>query len=136
LASILEKTISEILSKDDGEYQAHLNFLSERYPDLKHWKTSSKVKKIDENILKSLEIIVKASLDADFLINQKEKFAAGNFLNKIVLKTLKVAQTTLATLLFKTPLRVGLAYNALHMVIKYLEKEIKKKEKEDANKKK
>ena len=129
MSTILEKSINEILKNDDGVYQEHLNILSDRYSNLNQWKTSSKNKEIDENVLRSLEIVVKASLDADFLLNQKLKFSAGDFLNKILIKTLKIAQASLATLLFKTPFRVGLAYNALHHVIKFLEKEMVKKDK-------
>jgi len=138
LTAILEKTINNILENDDGTYQNHLNFLSSQYPELKKWESASKMASksdVNEDVLEVLEIVVKASLDADFLLNQRVKFSASDFLNKVVIKTLKVAQTALATLLFKTPFRVGLAYNALHSVIKYLDREMKKKQKLEKKKK-
>ena len=138
LTAILEKTINNILKNDDGTYQNHLNFLSSQYLELKKWESASKMASksdVNEDVLEVLEIVVKASLDADFLLNQRVKFSASDFLNKVVIKTLKVAQTALATLLFKTPFRVGLAYNALHSVIKYLDREMKKKQKLEKKKK-
>lgn len=138
MTAILEKTINNILENDDGTYQNHLNFLSSQYLELKKWESASKMASksdVNEDVLEVLEIVVKASLDADFLLNQRVKFSASDFLNKVVIKTLKVAQTALATLLFKTPFRVGLAYNALHSVIKYLDREMKKKQKLEKKKK-
>jgi hypothetical protein len=40
----------------------------------------------------------------------------------------------LASLLFKSPFKIGIAYNAMHFIIRYIEREMKKKAREKAQK--
>lgn len=132
MTSILQKSIDSLLEFDkNGIYQNHLNHLCGDYSNLAKWKTASKVENPDVDVLKSLEIIIKAASDADFIyknykIAAKGKGAKG-FISKVILKTLKLAQTALAVLLIKNPLKIGIAYNAMHRVIKFLEREMIKK---------
>ena len=131
MSFILEKTIETLLDNDKGNiYQSHLNHLCDRYSSLSNWKTASKTKDIDKIVMQALEVVVKAASDADFLYKEHSKIAAGGgfkgFITKVILKTLKIAQATLAVLLIKSPLKVGIAYNAMHHVIKYLEREMRK----------
>lgn len=128
MPDILEFSISKLIENDKtGEYRASVNNLSKRYSKLNFWKTSSKNQDNDEIVDEATKIYVDAILHADSLYKQAEFSKNSGFITKIILKTLKIAQKMLATLLFKSPLKVGIAYNAMHNVIKYLEREMKKK---------
>jgi len=125
---ILEFTISELLMNDcDGAYRASLSNLSNKYAKLEKWRIASK-KNIDQDVLNATKIVVEAVSQADLLSKQADFEKNASFLIKIMVKTLKIAQKMLAALLVTSPLKVGVAYNAMHNVIKFLEKSLLKKE--------
>jgi hypothetical protein len=109
--------------------------MASRYKQLKKYG-GVKTTNVDSDVLDSLEILVKASLEADFIYENETKLAAKKekkppvkgFVNKLVLKTLKVAEGMLAIMILKNPIKMGLAYNALHFAIKWLEEDIRKKQ--------
>lgn len=118
--SILELVVKNLLMHDNGDYRSALSILSRKYSQLKVDKIASR--RCSKEVLQSCEIVVKAAIKADELSKQK----TAGLLNKVLIKTLKIAQAALALFLLKSPFRIGLAYNALHNVIKFLEREEKK----------
>jgi hypothetical protein len=124
----LNATLSHIIENDDcGVYSSHIAFLAKKSKTSTLFETSSKLKiAASENHLNdpiisdTLKIIINACNEADILYKNSFKKEAG-FITKVIIKTLKVAQAALATMLLKSPVRVAIAYNALHFVIKHLE---------------
>lgn len=100
-----------------------LNYIKNNDSD--YYSTYIKTASIDNDENKALSIMIDACEKADVIYKNAFQKESG-FITKIVIKTLKVAQAALATMLLKSPFRVALAYNALHLVIKKLE-EIERK---------
>lgn len=124
---IADMLLKELVAHDaDWSYQKSLSVLSSKYNSLHEYKTASK-EEVDEIVLEATRIAYDAVQQADFLLKQSNFEKESSLLTKIVLKTLKVAQKMLAGLLLKNPLKVGIAYNAMHNVIKFLEKQLKEK---------
>lgn len=127
MSDALEFVVSELLENDiESLYQSSLNSLSNKYSRLKNWKTASKVQE-DALVLEATKIVVDAAIQFDFLSKQSNFEKESGLITNIMLKTLKIAQKILAGLLLKSPLKIGIAYNAMHNAIKFLEKGIKKK---------
>jgi hypothetical protein len=125
---IIEFTVSELLQNDQNNmYRSALSDLSKKYSKLEKWKTASK-RQIDKEVLDATKIVIDAILQVDSLMKQANFDKNASFITKIMIKTLKIAQKILAALLVTSPLKVGIAYNAMHNVIKYLEKSLLKKE--------
>ena len=118
--SIVNLVVENLLLNDNGEYRSALSILSRKYSQIKIDRVASR--RCSKEVMKSCEIAIEAAIKADELSKQK----TAGLLNKILIKTLKIAQAALAIFLLKSPFKVGLAYNALHNVIKYLEHEEKK----------
>lgn len=129
--------MNDILAKiieDDFEldYQRHINILSKKHKYLKKWASSDVHLSPDPVITEALETIFKTcSYINKESILQKE---SGLIFN-VALKALKIAQGILAVLLLKDPIRVGIAYTALHSVIKTLQKDKNDKELKKVKKK-
>ena len=122
MKSVLEKTIEELLKQDiDGQYTAAINLRYSRFGKKSSIEPDDLVKKTVNIIFSNIE-------EAEALFKQASFYKDAGFIMKIILKTLKIAQKMLVALLFQSPFRVGIAYNALHVVIKYFERESKKKE--------
>ena len=124
---ILDFFVSELLSHDKNDlYGEYINVLSSKFNRIKKYKTASKKDVVDKEMLKIIESVFNSVQQADILYKQASFGKNSAFLTKVVLKTLQVAQKMLAGLLIKDPFKIGVAYNAMHNVIKYLEKELKK----------
>lgn len=129
---LTDKFVDYVLQQDkDNYYRDHITHLSNNLSVLKKYAVKSDRTEYDTDTLEVLKFAFKSIHEAENIYATAgfEK-QSKNFLNKLVLKTLKIAQASLAVLLFKTPLRVAVAYNALQWVIKYLQKEMEKIEKE------
>jgi hypothetical protein len=130
--SVQSQLLEYLVKNDiDNQYQTAINQLSKKYSFLDNYsnKTSSKV---DIEVLQSVEIFANICNDIETIkvagfSKEKEKEPELDFYSKAVLKSLKVAQVALLGLLPKSPWKVGIAYNALHFIIKYVEKDLKKK---------
>jgi hypothetical protein len=121
--NILDLCIFELLNNDkEYTYRKALSVLSQKYSRVEKKYIIAKNTNVDSDILEATKIIVEASLQADILLKQSKFVKDATILTKIILKTLKIAQKILAGLLLKSPLKIGIAYNALHNVIKFLEK--------------
>lgn len=126
MAILLNKLIDNIVKNDhDGIYTAHIAHLGNKRPILKKW--AGKNINDDKTITNVINIAVNAVSEADVLLEhykQASEKQATIFLPLIV-KTLKIASKALAVMLLTSPLKVGVAYSALHVVIKEFEKRIK-----------
>jgi hypothetical protein len=132
--SILELFTNELLKNDiDGQYAGAIKLYSSKYPQLK--KIAFKGTTPDDLIKKTTELVLENIIEADFLFKQAEHYKEAGFIMNIIIKTLKIAQKMLAALLFQSPFRVGIAYNALHSVIKFFEQKKKKEELQKKEKK-
>ena len=117
--SILSLVISEL--KRDNEYHNALSELQQ----LKRYGFYFTVKKncqISDNVREATKIIVSAAIQVDSLQKQASFNKDASFISKIMLKTLKITQKMLAGMLLANPIKISIAYNALHNVIKFLEK--------------
>ena len=126
---ILEKTVGYLI--DDDEYRCHLAYLRKEFPKLRRWSVELPKNFTPNNdILESTRLVINASIEADCIYNQaimdKSFNKQASFISKIIIKTLKIAEKALALLIFQNPLKVGFAYSALHQVIKFFEKQLKK----------
>ena len=123
---IFELSVKELLKNDfNNLYKNHLSHLSNKYVKLKKWfKTANKIEE-DEIVLEATKVFLENVLHADQFLKQTHFEKKSKFVTKIIIKTLKVALKILAGLLLKNPFKVGIAYNAMHNVIKHLEKELK-----------
>jgi hypothetical protein len=130
---LVEKFTNYVLVQDkDNYYRDHIAHLSDSFVGLKKYASKTERTEFDVDTLQALKIAYKSLQEAEEMTkNSAFEKESKNFLNKLLLKTLKIAQASLGLLLFKTPLRVAIAYNALHWVIKYLDKELKKQEKKN-----
>ena len=128
---LTDKFVANVLQQDQGSfYRDHIARLGSTSSALKKYAAKTERTEFDSEVLESLKIAFKGLHEAENIsISASFEKQSKNFLNKLVLKTLKIAQASLAVLLFKTPLRVAVAYNALQWVIKYLQKELEKAEK-------
>ena len=134
---ILAMVASEILRNDsDGEFRQIISTLSPKYHKLNRLVSGLKMAhangtvKIDKNVSKAIETVLAAAIEADNLKRSSiggMKKEADKFLSKLIIKTLKIAQKTLAMLLVLSPMKIGVAYNAMQSAIKFLEKELLKK---------
>lgn len=128
MSDVLDLVISELLENDvDNIYRSSLNSLGQRYSKLSRWKTASKLPEPDEEVLEATKVMIDAALQVDTLCKQSNFEKDSGLINNIMLKALKIAQKILAGLLLKSPLKIGIAYNAMHNVIKFLEKQTKLK---------
>ena len=118
---IFEQTVEDILSSDSSnDYQIALNRLAFKYPHLRRW--AKKVEgDVNFEVLNALEIVVRAGMDADGMQGMSKSIKTAGFINRMMIKALKIAQKILAVLLLKSPFKIGIAYNALHNAIKFLE---------------
>lgn len=124
---IVSMTIDELLENDaNNEYRCALSRLSNKYSRFREYRTASKVS-VDNDVLVATETIIQAALQADNLLKQADFDREAGLITKVIIKTLQVAQKVLAGLLITSPVKVGIAYNAMHNVIKFLEKEMRKK---------
>jgi len=120
--------IKELLEHDiNNVYGNCLNVLSHKYSRLNTYRVASKKEDVDDIVMKATLTAIDAVFQADILFKQANFDKEAGMITKIILKTLKIAQKILAGLLIKSPLKVGIAYNAMHNVIKFIEKEIIKK---------
>jgi len=127
MSDIIQIVTSNLLENDvDGLYRQSLSLLSNKDSRLKKFKIAS-TKVQDEHVLEATKVVIDAALQVDSLLKQAnfEKESMG-IIKSLVLKTLKIAQKILAGLLLLSPLRVGIAYNAMYNVIKYFEKRFTK----------
>lgn len=125
--NVLEFSVSELLKNDDEKaYRFALSDFSVKISKLKRWKIANK-KNVDDVVKEATKVYMDAILSVDSLLKQADFEKNSGFVTKVIVKTLKVAQKMLATMLIKNPVKVGIAYNAMHNVIKFLEKEMKKK---------
>ena len=128
MSNILQNLIQDLLKNDiDNCYQRHLNFLSKKNHQLKQWETSLKIGKIDDNVLEALKIVVNAGIESQIIQKYSSFNKDAGLINKIMLKSLKIAQKILAVLLLQSPFKIGIAYNAMQNVIKFLQKQMKTK---------
>lgn len=119
--SMLDRIIEELLETDKtGSYQAAINQLVPTTPELQMWRTDASIEP-EKPILDTLRIIT-----GSLKVTTADKTKQAGVITKIMLKSLQIAQTALLGLLFKSPVRVGLAYNTLHSVIKFLKRDILK----------
>jgi len=132
---IIEQTVEHLLLNDDAhEYQAALNVLCAKYSKLEQWKKECSVEP-SAVTLETCEILVKAAIEADYY-QYNQHFKVAGMVTRLMLKSLKIAQGVLALMLVKSPLKVAIAYNSLHWVIKSIEeKENKEDEKKNPKKK-
>jgi hypothetical protein len=133
---LLDKFTEYVFAQDtNGYYRDHIACLSKDFVGLQKFASKTERTEFDADTLQALKIAIIAIQEAEEIQkNAAFEKESKNFLNKLLLKTLQIAQKSLALLLFKTPLRVAIAYNALHWVIAYLSKELKKSEEKDKKK--
>jgi hypothetical protein len=118
---ILEKTIEYLLQEDSSqEFQSAINSLCKKYSKLEQWKKEVDIQP-SSIVLDSCDIALSAALDADYY-QYNQDFRVAGMVTKLMLKSLKIAQGILALMLIKSPLKVAVAYNALHWVIQSIEK--------------
>jgi hypothetical protein len=136
---IIEQTIKHLLRHDYlHEYQAAINVLCDKYSKLTQWK--NEISFLPSSVvIDSCEIAIKAAIEADYYANNQD-FKFAGIVTKLMLKSLKIAQGVLSLMLIKSPLKVAIAYNALHWVINLIEgkenkEHIKKHDKRKVNKK-
>lgn len=143
MLQISKKLISYLIENDcDHEYQKAINKLSVDYGFLfEHTKKIASNDRIDGNVFDAAKIIMQAVDEVEktskmltAAVKKEDDETKLDFYTNAVLKTLKTAQMMLASLLFKSPFKIGIAYNALHFIIRYIEREMKKKAKEKAKK--
>jgi len=126
MLQIFEATIQQLLEQDyNGDYKKSLSELSSKYSRLMKYKNAS-LNKADPIVLEACEIVLQTISKVDALYKQSNFDKESGFITNIMIKTLEVAQKLLSTLLVKSPMKVGVAYNAMHNVIKFLRKEMKK----------
>jgi len=123
MSDVLSLIVSELLEKDvDSLYRNSINFLGHKYSKLRQWKNASISQEPDKEILEATKIVIDAAIQFDILCKQSSFEKESGLISNIMLKTLKIAQKVLAGLLLSSPLKIGIAYNAMHNVIKFLEK--------------
>ena len=142
----LHKLAFDYLIKNDIDYsyQKAINKLAIDHSILldfnKHIASNSGV---DPAVLKATEIVIEAFNDVDKIFKivaaepkkEDEEEPKLSFFTRAVIKTLKTAQALLVGLFPQSPFKIGIAYNALHFVIRYVENEMKKKAREKLKKK-
>lgn len=141
MSDFITKTANYLLENDiNGEYRSAIRRLGFEYDSLLLFnKSAGSDKEPDEDILEATRIALDAAKAANELfiaaaVKKKDDEVDLGFYTKAVLKTLKIAQTMLAGLLPKSPLKIGIAYNAMQFVLKFVKKKLIKKEQEKRKK--
>ena len=128
MSDVLDLIVSELLENDvDNLYRYSLGYLGQRYSRLNKLRIATIKEEPDKYVLEATKVLIDAAIQFDTLYKQSNFEKESGLITNIMIKTLKISQKILAGLLLISPLKVGIAYNALHNVIKFLEKKKVKK---------